>query len=177
MFTRGVKMNKAWTFGRDVNTDEIVPARYLNTSDPDELAQHLMEDNDNKEFKDHYKSGGNSIKGDFFAADENFGCGSSREHSPIAIKAAGIEYVIAPTFARIFYRNAFNIGLIAIECPEADKIKQGDDLEVMLDKGIIKNNTQDTEYKFKPIPKFMQKMTEVGGVMAYRAEQMGYHKK
>ena len=165
---------RVWKFGKDVNTDEITPARYLNTSDPKELARHLMEDTGNNEFKSLYDSGEKSIKGDVFVAGENFGCGSSREHAPIAIKEAGIGYIIAPSFARIFYRNAFNIGLIVVECPDTDKINQGDDLEVLLKEGVIKNNTRNEEYKFTPIPDFMQELITAGGLLAYRAEQMGY---
>ena len=168
---------KAWKFGDDINTDEIVPARYLNTSDPKELADHVMEDTSNEEFKEFYAQGKNPILGDVFVADKNFGCGSSREHAPLAIKTAGIMHVIAESFARIFYRNAFNIGLTAIECPEAGKIQQGDNLEVLLGEGIIRNLTRDQEYKFVPIPADIQEMVEAGGLMAYRAKQMGYTKK
>lgn len=168
---------KAWTFGQDVNTDEIVPARYLNNSDPKELAKHVMEDTDNNEFKKFYNQRENSIEGDIFVAKKNFGCGSSREHAPIAIKAAGIKYVIAPSFARIFYRNGFNMGLPVIECSEAEKIKQGDNIEVLVNKGIIKNLTRNEEYKSSPIPEFMQTLIDSGGLMEYRAKQMDYQKK
>lgn len=168
---------RTWKFGTDINTDEIEPARYLNTSDPKELAEHVMEDTNNEEFKNFYDSGKNSIEGHVFVAGANFGCGSSREHAPIAIKAAGIPYVIAPTFARIFYRNAFNIGLIAINCAEAEKIEQGDNIEVLLNGGVIKNNTKSEEYGFTPVPEFMQKLVDAGGLMEYRAKQMGYKRK
>ncbi len=115
---------KAWKFGvKDRNTDVIVPARYLNTSVPTELAKHLMEDSSNREFLDFYASGKNSVEGDVFVGPNNFGEGSSREHAPLAIKTAGIKYVIAESFARIFYRNSFNIGLMAIECHDAGKIR------------------------------------------------------
>lgn len=168
---------KTWKFGRDVNTDVIIPARYLNTSDPRELASHLMEDTDNNEFKGVYDSGKNSVEGDVFVAGPNFGSGSSREHAPIAIKEAGIRYVIAPSFARIFYRNGINIGLPLIECSETDKIQQGDSLEVIAEKGIIQNITRKEEYKFSPIPKFMQELLDAGGLMAYRAQQSSYQRK
>ena len=121
-----------WKFGNDIDTDAIIPARYLNTSDPAELAKHIMEDAD-KDFQNKVKAG------DVIVAGKNFGCGSSREHAPIAIKAAGIQAVIAKSFARIFYRNAFNIGLPIFESEEAsEKIKEGDEIEIDADKGIIK---------------------------------------
>jgi 3-isopropylmalate/(R)-2-methylmalate dehydratase small subunit len=167
---------KAWKFGDDINTDEIVPARYLNTSDPKELASHVMEDTSNTEFKAFYNSGKNSAAGDAFAAGKNFGCGSSREHAPLAIKTAGISYVIASSFARIFYRSAINIGLALVECAEADKIQQGDNIEVLLNEGVIRNLTRSEEYRFIPFPKDVQELLEAG-LLAYRAKQMGYRKK
>ncbi len=167
-------MSKAWKFKDDVNTDEIVPAKYLNSSDPQELAKHVMEGTDNDGFKEHYASGEKSVEGDVFVAVRNFGCGSSREHAPLAIKAAGIQIVVAESFARIFYRNSFNIGLIAIECPDAAKIQQGDNIEVLLGDGVIKNRTRDEEYKFVPIPDFMQELVKAGGLMEYWAKEMGY---
>ncbi len=128
-------------YGDNVDTDVIIPARYLNSSDPEELAAHCMEDID-KEFV------GKVQKGDLIVADKNFGCGSSREHAPIAIKAAGVSCVIAETFARIFYRNAINIGLPIIECPEAAKgIAAGDEVEVDFDSGVITNKTKGTSYQ------------------------------
>jgi len=168
---------KAWKFGDDINTDEIIPARYLNTSDPKELADHVMEDTDNKEFKKAYDSGKNPIAGDVFVAGKNFGCGSSREHAPLAIKTAGVKYVIAPSFARIFFRSAYNIGLAVIECAEAEKIQQGDNIEVLLGEGIIKNLTRDEEYGFVPIPEDVQQMVAAGGLLPYRAREMGYREK
>lgn len=128
-------------YGDNVDTDVIIPARYLNSSDPKELATHCMEDID-KEFVNNVK------EGDLIVADKNFGCGSSREHAPIAIKAAGVSCVIAETFARIFYRNAINIGLPIIECPEASKgIEAGDEVEVDFDSGIITNKTKNTTFQ------------------------------
>ncbi len=133
-------------YGDNVDTDVIIPARYLNSSDPAELATHCMEDID-KEFVNKVK------KGDIIVADKNFGCGSSREHAPIAIKAAGVSCVIAETFARIFYRNAINIGLPIIECPEAAKgIEAGDEVEVDFDSGKIYNRTKGTEFQGQPFP-------------------------
>ena len=148
-------------FGSNVDTDVIIPARYLNVPDPSQLAKHCMEDID-KEFVNKVS------KGDIIVADKNFGCGSSREHAPIAIKAAGVSCVIAETFARIFYRNAINIGLPIIECPEAAKgIEEGDQVEVDFDSGMIYNKTKGTEYKGQAFPEFMQKIISNGGLINY----------
>lgn len=150
---------KSWRFGDDVNTDEIIPARYLNTFDPDELAMHCMEDAD-PEFMKKIEPG------DLIVAGKNFGCGSSREHAPIAIKAARISCVIADSFARIFYRNSINIGLPIVESAEAAKeIAEGDVVEVDFDTGKIINHTQNREYTAKPFPPFMQELIEKGGLM------------
>lgn len=157
---------KSWKFGDDVDTDAIIPARYLNTSDPKVLAAHCMEDAD-PEFVSKTKPG------DFIVAGKNFGCGSSREHAPIAIKWAGISCVIAQSFARIFYRNAFNMGLPILECPEAAAaIETGDELEVDLDQGMITNLSRRQTYQAQPVPPFMQKLLQAGGLMAYVREQM-----
>ena len=148
-------------YGDNVDTDVIIPARYLNSSDPAELATHCMEDID----KDFVK---NVKKGDVIVADKNFGCGSSREHAPIAIKAAGVSCVIAETFARIFYRNAINIGLPIIECPEASKgIEAGDEVEVDFDTGIIYNLTKGTQFTGQAFPEFMQKIIAAEGLINY----------
>jgi len=152
---------RVFKFGDNVDTDVIIPARYLNTSDPAELAEHCMEDID----KDFIK---NIRLGDIIVADKNFGCGSSREHAPIAIKAAGISCVIASTFARIFYRNAINIGLPIIECEEASQaIKAGDVVEVDFDTGIINNLTTGQKFKGQAFPPFMQKIIDAGGLVNY----------
>ena len=152
---------RVFKFGSNVDTDVIIPARYLNVPDPSELAKHCMEDID-KEFVNKVS------KGDIIVADKNFGCGSSREHAPIAIKAAGVSCVIAETFARIFYRNAINIGLPIIECPEAAKsIEEGDQVEVDFDSGMIYNKTKGTEYKGQAFPEFMQKIISNGGLINY----------
>ena len=146
-------------YGDNVDTDVIIPARYLNTSDHAELASHCMEDID-KTFVNRVKSG------DIMAAGQNFGCGSSREHAPIAIKASGISLVIAKSFARIFYRNAINIGLAIVECPEAaEGISEGDVVEADLDNGIIRNITTGKEYTTAPFPEFIQKIIANGGLM------------
>lgn len=148
-------------FGDNVDTDVIIPARYLNSSDPAELATHCMEDID-KTFVDRVK------KGDIIVAEKNFGCGSSREHAPIAIKAAGVSCVIAETFARIFYRNSINIGLPIIECPEASKgIDAGDEVEVNFDTGIITNLTKGTTFQGQAFPEFMQKIIAAEGLINY----------
>jgi len=148
-------------YGDNVDTDVIIPARYLNSSDPAELATHCMEDID----KDFVK---NVKKGDIIVANKNFGCGSSREHAPIAIKAAGVSCVIAETFARIFYRNAINIGLPIVECPEAAvAISQSDEVEVDLHSGIITTKTTGQTYKGQPFPEFMQKIIKAEGLINY----------
>ena len=148
-------------YGDNVDTDVIIPARYLNSSDPKELATHCMEDID-KEFVNLVK------KGDIIVANKNFGCGSSREHAPIAIKASGVSCVIAETFARIFYRNSINIGLPIIECPEAAReICAGDEVEVYFDTGIIKDITKGTEYKGQAFPPFMHKIIDSEGLINY----------
>ncbi len=148
-------------YGDNVDTDVIIPARYLNSSDPAELATHCMEDID----KDFVK---NVKKGDIIVADKNFGCGSSREHAPLSIKAAGVSCVIAETFARIFYRNAINIGLPIVECPEAAKgIEAGDEVEVDFDSGKIYNRTKGTEFQGQPFPPFMQKIIKAEGLVNY----------
>lgn len=148
-------------YGDNVDTDVIIPARYLNSSDPAELASHCMEDID-KEFITKVK------QGDIIVADKNFGCGSSREHAPIAIKAAGVSCVIAETFARIFYRNAINIGLPIIECPEASRgIEEGDTVEINFDTGVITNVSKQTTFQGQPFPEFMQKIIAAEGLINY----------
>lgn len=152
---------KVWKFKDNINTDEIIPARYLNTFDEKELAKHCMEDAD-KNFPKKVKSG------DIIVAGKNFGCGSSREHAPICIKGAGISCVIAETFARIFYRNAINIGLPILESAEASaNIKEGDTIEVDLDSGKIKNLTANKTYQATAFPPFMQELINAGGLMEY----------
>lgn len=146
-------------YGDNVDTDVIIPARYLNTSDHAELASHCMEDLD-KTFVSRVQLG------DIITAGQNFGCGSSREHAPIAIKASGVSLVIAKSFARIFYRNSINIGLAIVECPEAvDGISEGDKVEADMDNGIIRNLTTGKEYKTAPFPEFIQKIIENGGLI------------
>ncbi len=152
---------KVFKYGDNVDTDVIIPARYLNTSDPKELAAHCMEDID----LDFAK---NVQQGDIIVANKNFGCGSSREHAPIAIKESGVSCVIASTFARIFYRNAINIGLPILECDEAVKsIEAGDELEVNFDTGVIKNLTKDEEYQGEAFPEFMQNIINNNGLIGY----------
>ena len=146
-------------FGDNVDTDVIIPARYLNTSSHSELAAHCMEDID-KEFVKNVK------QGDIMVAEKNFGCGSSREHAPIAIKASGVSCVIASTFARIFYRNSINIGLPILECEEAAKdIKDGDTVSVNFDTGVITNDTTGKTYQAEPFPEFIQNIIAKGGLI------------
>jgi len=161
---------KVWTFGKDIDTDLIIAARYLNTSVPEELAKHVMEDAD-PSFVD------NMSVGDIIVADDNFGCGSSREHAPIALKAAGVAAIIAPTFARIFYRNAFNMGLPIFELPESMEISKGDVVSVDLEKGTITNKTTSKSYDFTPIPPFMQELINAGGLMNYAANEVAQGEK
>ncbi|MBQ4467832.1 MAG: 3-isopropylmalate dehydratase small subunit [Firmicutes bacterium] len=152
-------------YGNNVDTDVIIPARHLNTQDHKELASHCMEDID-KDFVNKVQ------EGDIMVAGDNFGCGSSREHAPIAIKASGIDCVIANTFARIFYRNAINIGLPIMECPEAsERIQAGDEVEVDFDSGVIRNLTRGEEYKAHPFPESIQKIIRAGGLLKSIAEE------
>jgi len=157
---------KVHKFGADIDTDAIIPARYLNTTDPAELARHCMEDAD-PSFPARVE------KGDIIVAGKNFGCGSSREHAPIAIKAAGVSCVIAKSFARIFYRNSINIGLPILECPQCvDEIQPGDLLEVNLAKGEIRNISSSRSYQAEPFPPFMQEIINRGGLINYVAEKV-----
>lgn len=154
-------------YGNNVDTDVIIPARYLNTTDPVELASHCMEDID-ADFVKRVKPG------DIIVAQDNFGCGSSREHAPIAIKASGIACVIANTFARIFYRNSLNIGLPILECPEAVAgISNGDTVEVELEAGKITNITTGKSYQAKPFPPFMRQLIDSGGLINYAKAKLG----
>lgn len=157
---------RAWVYGDNIDTDVIIPARYLVTSDPKELALHCMEDIDT--------TFAQSVKpGDIIAAGSNFGCGSSREHAPLAIKGAGVSCVIAPSFARIFYRNAINVGLPILECAEARRISKGDEIEADLSNGIITNVTKGETYTAKPFPEFIQNIIELGGLAPYVRSRLG----
>jgi 3-isopropylmalate/(R)-2-methylmalate dehydratase small subunit len=157
---------RAWTFGDDVDTDIIIPARYLTTTDPAELAAHCMEPV-SPDFPKLVRPG------DIVVGGKNFGCGSSREHAPVALKGCGIAVVIAPSFARIFYRNAFNVGLPAIESPAAAAaIRAGDDVEVDLAGGEIRNRTRGERYAFSPIPPFMRELVAAGGLMNWLRNDM-----
>lgn len=156
---------KVIKYGDNIDTDVIIPARHLNTSDPAELAKHCMEDLD-KDFADKVKTR------NIIVAGKNFGCGSSREHAPIAIKASGVSCVIAETFARIFYRNAINIGLPIVECPEAaNDIEDGDEVSVDFDTGTIVNHTRGNTYKAAPFPDFLQELISSGGLIEYVKKQ------
>jgi 3-isopropylmalate dehydratase small subunit len=156
---------KVWKFGNDVDTDLIIPARYLTTSDPKELARHCMEDAD-AEFPNKVQPG------DIIVGGKNFGCGSSREHAPIAIKAAGVACVVARSFARIFYRNAFNMGLPILECDAADAFKTGQILAVDFDSGKIRVTDTGAAHETAPIPPFMQELVAAGGLMPYIQNKM-----
>ena len=152
---------KILKYGDNVDTDVIIPARYLNSFDAKELASHAMVDID-PTFLDRLEPG------DIMVAGSNFGCGSSREHAPLALKTAGVSCVIARSFARIFYRNSINIGFPILECPEAaDAIEEGDQVEVDFDAGIIRDLTKNTEFKAQPFPEFLQKMIEANGLVNY----------
>ena len=152
-------------YGDNVDTDVIIPARHLAITDPKGLAEHCMEDIDADFIK-------NVQEGDMIVARKNFGCGSSREHAPIAIKASGISCVIAETFARIFYRNAINIGLPIIECPDAAReIEAGDEVDIDFDTGIIRDITKGTQYQGQAFPPFMQELIQAGGLVNYTNKQ------
>ncbi len=156
---------KVWNFGKDIDTDLIIAARYLNTSVPEELAKHVMEDAD-PEFVSKMSVG------DIIVAGHNFGCGSSREHAPIALKAAGVSAIVAPTFARIFYRNAFNMGLPIFELPQSAEISEGDVISIDMGTGEIVNSTTSKRYKFTPIPEFMLELLNAGGLMNYAKDEI-----
>lgn len=149
----------AHRYGRDIDTDVIIPARYLNTTEPSELAKHCLEDLD-------VSFAGKVQPGDIIVAEENFGCGSSREHAPIAIKAAGVSVVVAKSFARIFYRNSINIGLPIMECPEAvDAVKQGDVVSIDTETGLITDETTGETFQAQPFPPFICEIIEAGGLV------------
>jgi len=156
---------KVWKFGDNIDTDLIIAARYLNTSEPSELAKHVMEDAD-PEFASKMSVG------DIIVAGENFGCGSSREHAPIALKEAGISAIIAPTFARIFYRNAFNMGLPIFELEESAEILEGDTVKIDMEAGEVINISQAKTYKFTAIPDFMQELVDAGGLIAFAKQEI-----
>ena len=168
MKTESKIIGRAWVYGDNVDTDVIIPARYLNTSEPSELAPHCMEDLDESFVT-------SVVKGDIIVAGVNFGCGSSREHAPIAIKAAGVSCVIASSYARIFYRNAINIGLPILECPEACEpgaVNKGDELEIDLASGEIANKTSGKTFKAAPAPEFLRDLLAAGGLVPYVRERL-----
>lgn len=158
-------MGKAWKFGHDVDTDVIIPARYLNRSEPEHLAAHCMEDAD-ATFAQNVR------EGDIIVGGKNFGCGSSREHAPLAIKAAKVKAVIAENYGRIFFRNALNIGMPILECPEAVAgIDAGDEVDVNLQSGVITNLTKGTTFQARPLPPFMRDLIKAGGLIPYVKEK------
>jgi 3-isopropylmalate/(R)-2-methylmalate dehydratase small subunit len=153
-------MGNVWKFGDDVDTDAVIPGRYLVINDPKALAEHAFE-GVRPEFAEKVR------EGDVIVAGNNFGCGSSREHAPLALKGAGIKCIIGKSFARIFFRNAINIGLPVLECPDVDKIDEGDDIEVDFDTGVITNNTKKETYQATPLPEFLQDIVNSGGLIEY----------
>ena len=158
---------KAFKYGDNVDTDVIIPARYLNSADPEHLKQHCMEDID-------ASFAGRVSQGDIMVAGKNFGCGSSREHAPVAIKASGISLVIAESFARIFFRNCINVGLAILECPEAARsISKGDVVKADFDTGIIENVTKNEKYQSRPFPDFINGIIRSGGLVEYTKEKSG----
>lgn len=156
---------RAHIFGDDVNTDVIIPAMYLNTFDSDILGRHAMEGID-PQFSSKVK------KGDVIVAGSNFGCGSSREHAPIAIKSCGVSAVVSSSFARIFYRNAINVGLPALVSREANSAEQGDELEILMDKGTIRNLTKKETYQFQPLPEFLLTILNDGGLLEHTKKRL-----
>jgi 3-isopropylmalate/(R)-2-methylmalate dehydratase small subunit len=163
-------MGRVWKFGDDVDTDAIIPGRFLILNTPEELAEHAFE-GVRPEFKDQVRPG------DIIVAGENFGCGSSREHAPMALKGAGVRYVIAKSFARIFFRNSINIGVTLLECQEADRISEGDVLEVDEAKGIIRNRTKKETYKAKPLPEFLMEIVRSGGLIEFARKMVQHESK
>jgi 3-isopropylmalate dehydratase small subunit len=158
---------RVWKYGDDIDTDVIIPARYLNTTGPAELARHCLEDLD-RHFAGQVKAG------DIIVAGKNFGCGSSREHAPLSIKGTGVAAVVAASFARIFYRNAVNIGLAILESPEAaEAAASGDLLEINVEQGIIRNLTRGQTYRTAPFPEFMQDIMKAGGLIGYVKRKLG----
>lgn len=151
---------RAWTFGDDVDTDQIVPSRFLVSSDPDELGAHAFEDL-RPEFSERVRTG------EFVVGGENFGSGSSREHAPLSLVGAGVAGVVAQSFARIFFRNCINLGLPVLICPDADCIADGDEISMHLDEGTVVDHTNGERYEAEPLPGFLQELVEVGGLEAY----------
>ncbi|MBO8182274.1 MAG: 3-isopropylmalate dehydratase small subunit [Archaeoglobus sp.] len=156
-------MGRVWKFGDDIDTDIIIQGKYLVINDAEELAKHVFE-NLRPEFAKEVKHG------DFIVAGENFGCGSSREHAPLALKATGIEAVIAKSFARIFFRNAINLALRVIECKDADKIDEGDEIQIDYRKGIVRNLSKGEEYQITPLPDFLERIIDKGGLVNFSKE-------
>jgi 3-isopropylmalate/(R)-2-methylmalate dehydratase small subunit len=156
-------MGRVWKFGDDIDTDVIIQGKYLVINEPEELAKHVFE-NINPGFAEKVK------KGDIVVAGENFGCGSSREHAPLALKATGIEAVVAKSFARIFFRNAINLALRVVECRDTDRIEEGDEIEIDYRKGVIRNLTKSEEYSITPLPDFVENIMEKGGLVEFARE-------
>ncbi|MEM4782695.1 MAG: 3-isopropylmalate dehydratase small subunit [Halalkalicoccus sp.] len=156
---------RAWTFGDDVDTDQITPSRFIVSSDPEELAERAFND-----LRPEFSA--NVREGEFVVAGENFGGGSSREHAPLSLLGAGVDVVVAQSFARIFFRNAINIGLPVLICPEADRIDDGDEISVDLDVGTVTNHTTDERYDAEPLPAFLQELVDAGGLKVYTRRKL-----
>jgi 3-isopropylmalate/(R)-2-methylmalate dehydratase small subunit len=157
---------RAWVFGDDIDTDQIIPSRFLVSSDPTELGEHAFNDL-RPEFSEHVESG------DFVVGGHNFGSGSSREHAPLSLLGAGVDGVVAQSFARIFYRNGINLGLPVLICPAADQIDDGDDISLRLDDGAVVNHTADERYDADPLPEFLQTLVDRGGLKPYTKAKLG----
>jgi 3-isopropylmalate/(R)-2-methylmalate dehydratase small subunit len=157
---------RAWLFGDDIDTDQIIPSRFLVSSDPDELGENAFNDL-RPEFSENVQSG------DFVVGGHNFGSGSSREHAPLSLLGAGVDGVVAQSFARIFYRNGINLGLPVFICPDADRIDDGDEISLRLDEGTVINHTADERYDADPLPEFLQKLVDTGGLKPYTKQVLG----
>jgi 3-isopropylmalate/(R)-2-methylmalate dehydratase small subunit len=157
---------RAWLFGDDIDTDQIIPSRFLVSSDPDELGEHAFNDL-RPEFSEHVADG------DFVVGGENFGSGSSREHAPLSLLGAGVDGVVAQSFARIFYRNGINLGLPVLICPDADRIEDGDEVSLRLEEGTVVNHTKDERYDADPLPGFLQELVDRGGLKPYTKAKLG----
>ena len=156
---------RAWVFPDDIDTDQIIPSRFLVSGDPDELGEHAFNDF-RPEFSESVEAG------DFVVAGENFGSGSSREHAPLSLASAGINGFVAQSFARIFYRNAINLGLPVLICPAADRIEDGDEISLHLDAGTVENHTRNEIYDAEPLPPFLKELVEAGGLKAYTKRRL-----
>ena len=164
--TTDLDPGRAWTFGDDIDTDQITPSRFIVSGDPDELAEHAFEDL-------HPEFAAKVSAGDYVVAGHNFGSGSSREHAPLSLVGAGVSGIVAQSFARIFFRNALNLGLPVVVCPAADRIDDGDEVSIDLDAGSVHNHTTDETYDAEALPEFLQSLVDEGGLKAYTKTKLG----